>query len=79
MSGMDVKRRQYFGTDGIRGLVGKAPITPDFVIKLGWSIGRYFVEHNPGQENIKCPSIRIPDAKSKIRGRTTMTYLWCKF
>ncbi|WP_367200046.1 hypothetical protein, partial [Aquabacterium sp.] len=27
--------RQYFGTDGIRGTVGQAPITPDFVLRLG--------------------------------------------
>ncbi|WP_299018862.1 phosphoglucosamine mutase [uncultured Photobacterium sp.] len=32
--------RKFFGTDGIRGLVGKAPITPDFVLKLGWAAGR---------------------------------------
>ncbi|MBC7003713.1 phosphoglucosamine mutase [Photobacterium sp. BZF1] len=32
--------RKYFGTDGIRGLVGKGPITPDFVLKLGWAAGR---------------------------------------
>lgn len=32
--------RQFFGTDGIRGLVGEAPITPDFVLKLGWAFGR---------------------------------------
>ena len=29
--------RKYFGTDGIRGKVGVAPITPDFVLKLGWA------------------------------------------
>lgn len=34
--------RQYFGTDGIRGLVGKAPITVDFVLKLGWAAGKVF-------------------------------------
>ncbi|MEM1403592.1 MAG: phosphoglucosamine mutase [Pseudomonadota bacterium] len=34
--------KRYFGTDGIRGLVGKAPITPDFVLKLGWACGRVF-------------------------------------
>lgn len=33
-------QRKYFGTDGIRGTVGIAPITPDFVLKLGWAIGR---------------------------------------
>ncbi|MCU5781779.1 phosphoglucosamine mutase [Alcanivorax balearicus MACL04] len=32
--------RKYFGTDGIRGTVGEAPITPDFVLKLGWAAGR---------------------------------------
>lgn len=34
--------RKYFGTDGIRGRVGQAPITPDFVLKLGWAVGRAF-------------------------------------
>lgn len=32
--------RKYFGTDGIRGRVGQWPITPDFVMKLGWAAGR---------------------------------------
>ncbi|WP_218813759.1 phosphoglucosamine mutase [Rickettsiella endosymbiont of Dermanyssus gallinae] len=32
--------RKYFGTDGIRGKVGDYPITPEFVLKLGWAIGR---------------------------------------
>jgi len=32
--------RRYFGTDGIRGRVGEPPITPDFVLKLGWAVGR---------------------------------------
>jgi phosphoglucosamine mutase len=32
--------RQYFGTDGIRGTVGVAPITPDFVLKLAHAVGR---------------------------------------
>ena len=32
--------RKYFGTDGIRGTVGQAPITPDFVLKLAHSVGR---------------------------------------
>lgn len=34
--------RRYFGTDGIRGRVGEFPITPDFVLKLGWAAGRVF-------------------------------------
>ena len=32
--------RQYFGTDGIRGTVGQAPITPDFMLKLGHAVGQ---------------------------------------
>jgi len=32
--------RKYFGTDGIRGKVGQSPITPDFMMKLGWAAGR---------------------------------------
>lgn len=34
--------RAFFGTDGIRGRVGEYPITPDFVLKLGWAAGRVF-------------------------------------
>lgn len=36
--------RRYFGTDGIRGKVGDYPVTPDFVLKLGWATGRVFSE-----------------------------------
>jgi len=32
--------RKYFGTDGVRGCVGEEPITPEFVLKLGWAAGR---------------------------------------
>ena len=32
--------REYFGTDGIRGTVGRAPITPDFVLRLAHAVGR---------------------------------------
>lgn len=34
------QERRYFGTDGVRGKVGEYPITPDFVLKLGWAAGR---------------------------------------
>ena len=36
--------RKYFGTDGIRGEVGSYPITPDFVMKLGWAAGQILAE-----------------------------------
>lgn len=32
--------KKYFGTDGIRGRVGKTPITPDFMMRLGYAAGR---------------------------------------
>ena len=34
------KIRKYFGTDGVRGRVGDAPITPDFVMRLGYAAGK---------------------------------------
>ena len=34
--------RKYFGTDGIRGPVGQFPITPEFILKLGWAAGMAF-------------------------------------
>ena len=40
--------RQHFGTDGIRGRVGVEPITPDFVLKLGWAAGRVLAQHARG-------------------------------
>lgn len=33
-------QRKYFGTDGIRGQVGSSNINPEFVLKLGWAVGR---------------------------------------
>jgi phosphoglucosamine mutase len=32
--------RRYFGTDGVRGRVGVWPITPEFMLKLGWAVGK---------------------------------------
>ena len=41
--------RHYFGTDGIRGTVGVAPITPDFVLRLAHAVGRVLkrIEERP--------------------------------
>ncbi|AMD02466.1 phosphoglucosamine mutase [Halomonas chromatireducens] len=38
--------RRYFGTDGIRGTVGEYPITADFMLKLGWAMGRVLARDN---------------------------------
>jgi phosphoglucosamine mutase len=40
---------KYFGTDGIRGAVGTYPITPDFVLKLGWATGKVFAGKGGGK------------------------------
>ena len=37
-------QKSYFGTDGIRGKVGQTPITPDFMLKLGWAAGKVFTQ-----------------------------------
>ena len=40
-------KRNYFGTDGIRGTVGQPPITPDFVLKLAHAVGRVLKAEHP--------------------------------
>ena len=39
--------QKIFGTDGIRGTVGKAPITADFILKVGWAVGSVLAEKGP--------------------------------
>ncbi len=39
-----MKQRKYFGTDGIRGFVGQSNINPEFVLKLGWAVGRVLAD-----------------------------------
>lgn len=43
------KARRYFGTDGIRGRVGIWPITPEFVLKLGWAVGKVIARQGNGK------------------------------
>ncbi|MBM3360510.1 MAG: phosphoglucosamine mutase [Betaproteobacteria bacterium] len=50
--------RHYFGTDGIRGVVGQDPITPDFFVRLGFAIGSMLVKNNTDKK-IKHPSVVI--------------------
>ncbi len=44
--------KRYFGTDGIRGRVGAAPITPDFMLKLGWAAGKVLGDTGNGRSRI---------------------------
>jgi phosphoglucosamine mutase len=50
--------RKYFGTDGIRGLVGEAPIDPEFVLKLGWAAGTVLA-NGPGTKILVGKDTRI--------------------
>ncbi len=43
---MTDQKRRYFGTDGIRGRVGDGAISPDFVLKLGWAVGRVLAKES---------------------------------
>lgn len=43
------KKRIYFGTDGIRGRVGIWPINAEFILKLGWAVGKVLSRHSTGK------------------------------
>lgn len=45
--------RKYFGTDGVRGRVGQYPITPDFVMHLGYSAGKVLVSDKSARGHLK--------------------------
>ncbi|OYY12512.1 MAG: phosphoglucosamine mutase, partial [Polynucleobacter sp. 35-46-11] len=43
-------KKQYFGTDGIRGEVGQFPIVPEFITRLGYAAGKVLVQNaKPGE------------------------------
>jgi len=41
--------RKYFGTDGIRGRVGQWPINAEFILKLGWAVGKVLARQGSGK------------------------------
>jgi phosphoglucosamine mutase len=47
---MIANKKKYFGTDGIRGEVGKAPIIPDFIMRLGYAAGCVLKQAAPAGE-----------------------------
>ncbi|MCX7160704.1 MAG: phosphoglucosamine mutase [Proteobacteria bacterium] len=50
--------RKYFGTDGVRGTVGQAPMTADFVLRLGYAAGKVLVERRKGPSTVR-PAVLI--------------------
>jgi phosphoglucosamine mutase len=55
---------RFFGTDGIRGSVGDYPITPDFMLKLGWASGRVFARYSEGDG----PALVIIGKDTRVSG-----------
>jgi phosphoglucosamine mutase len=51
--------RRYFGTDGIRGTVGQAPITPDFALRLGHAVGRVLQRGAASRDGRRAPGVLI--------------------
>lgn len=51
--------RKYFGTDGIRGRVGEFPITPDFVMRLGYAAGRVLIANDQHHRDDHRPTVLI--------------------
>lgn len=51
--------RQYFGTDGIRGRVGQSPITPDFLLRLGFAAGKVLATSVASLAKGKRPTVII--------------------
>lgn len=51
--------KKYFGTDGIRGAVGKGSITPEFMLKLGWAAGKVFAQGEGRQKILIGKDTRI--------------------
>ena len=51
--------KQYFGTDGIRGLVGQYPITPEFVMRLGYAAGKVLTSINSNLAKGARPAVLI--------------------
>lgn len=47
-----MSKRKYFGTDGVRGTVGEYPITPDFMLRLGFAVGRKLKEDHPSTPQV---------------------------
>ncbi|MBL8539930.1 MAG: phosphoglucosamine mutase, partial [Betaproteobacteria bacterium] len=51
--------RRYFGTDGVRGRVGEEPITPEFVMHLGYAAGKVLVGEGRARRNGDHPAVLI--------------------
>jgi phosphoglucosamine mutase len=51
--------RKYFGTDGVRGPVGETPITPEFIMRLGFAAGKVLIAEEHRQHHSDKPTVLI--------------------
>lgn len=74
-----MSNRKYFGTDGIRGRVGDAPITPDFVLKLGWAAGKVLARHGSRKiiigKDTRISGYMLESALKRARSRRTLSLI----
>ncbi len=61
-------QRKYFGTDGIRGKIGSSLINPEFVLKLGWAVGRVREETERVLRRLGCALVEILGASGGETG-----------
>ena len=54
-----MNRRRYFGTDGVRGRVGTLPMTPDFLVRLGYAIGTTLAKKQSNSEVLISKDTRL--------------------
>ena len=67
--------RKYFGTDGIRGRVGQHPITPDFVLKLGFAAGKVLSRADIAPPHRSRPAVLIGCWPTRPRMPSVPKYL----
>jgi phosphoglucosamine mutase len=62
--------RKHFGTDGVRGTVGQHPMTPDFILRLGYAAGRAMVARRAGLQAEQRADLRA-ERPSVLIGKDT--------
>ena len=70
--------RKYFGTDGVRGKVGEEPITPDFVLRLGFAAGTALISQETMPAGEQRPTVMI-GKDTRISGYLLEAALECGF
>src|SRR4029078_9040912 len=57
--------RKHFGTDGVRGTIGESPMTPDFVMRLGYAAGKVLLKKDSHPQCLIGKDTRISGYRSE--------------